>query len=311
MSNPSAFPFELTERLKDEANAQLCRQALEQELAKARRQAEAVEATRPPFAFLSSRKSRDVFETSMEQAQRSEHQVRERLQRLEKMRGTINDEVREHLASYLKEASADFRAFDDLPLLTVRWSRTVSYVGELLQAFARDVKSLLAQFEFLPGEAPLMEALRPTVRALAHAVEDCDELAEVVRTHMSEKVGRAVNLPTMPALPDEAWLEPLIAAGLPAAAKALRTAEKAAREFLAVGLPAMLAQKPDVEADCATAQARYVERYWKQLREHTLRYHVAPRQPDSLLQELEQRFKALWNRRQQTMLTNSPFALGV
>ncbi len=308
----SQFPLELTDRLKDEALAIVCARALEKERQAVRSQAQAVEATRPPFAFLSSKQARETFESSMEGVRRTEQQIRERLQRVEHMRSWAGERVREQLDLYLLAASVDYRMFTTLPQLAQQWRRALHILAEHMLAFARDARALIERDESTPLPAPAgmrpLELLRRGVGDLVTAASRCVEIAGEFERGATGRLAAEIRMPTLPRLPDLGWLDRLVVKGLPAAVEELRLGAVAAREFCQIQKDQLLAQIPDVETACAAGKTAYLEHYWNQLREHTLRYHVTSREADELLADLEQRFRLVEQKRQQVLMTQSPFA---
>ena len=65
--------------LRDEAYAHLCRQSLTQELERIENEKVEIEATRPPFGVLASKKARETYETSLKSAIHSESEIRHQL----------------------------------------------------------------------------------------------------------------------------------------------------------------------------------------------------------------------------------------
>ncbi|WP_221029801.1 hypothetical protein [Actomonas aquatica] len=310
MSQQPTFPPELLARLQDEAQAIQCQQSLTQRLAEVQRQTKDVEATRPPFAFLSSKQTRQAFESSMEQARTGEQAVREQLQRLEHTRALFSDCVREELDRYLNVASPDYRASQNLPVLVGRWRYAVQRLAESMQGFAREAKGLVAgTTSASPFGGDIFLPLKQVVTGLSVLAEECAKTAAEVSTVAKQVLGRDLPLPALPRLPDLPWVDRMAEKGVAAASAELRASEAAAREFCQTGKANLLAQAPNVEADCATAKQRYLERYWEQLRQHTLQRLPALTDPAAKVDELQQRYAALRERKHKAMLTNSPFAL--
>ena len=65
--------------LRDEAYAQLCRDSLTREAEAAAHETLRIEATRPPFGLLASKRTREDYETSLRSALHTETELRERL----------------------------------------------------------------------------------------------------------------------------------------------------------------------------------------------------------------------------------------
>ena len=164
MAEIPPLPTELTDRLQDEALADRCFHAFKPE------QSAAAALTRIPFAIFSAAKSRSPFANAGEAGESAavteDPVARERAKRL---RAWAADRVREQLDVYMLAASPEYQAYHELPQLELRWRSTVDGIGELLIAFAREVRTLLMHQTKAVRPAPdaAFEPLRKIVGSLA------------------------------------------------------------------------------------------------------------------------------------------------
>ncbi len=306
MAQSSALPSELTARLQDEVLAERCFHAFKPE------QSAAAALTRIPFALFGAAKSRSPFPGATKSGDVSPEAVRrERREQAERLRGWAAERVREQLDLYLIAASPEYQAYQELPQLAQRWRSTVDGIGDLLTAFAREVRTLLLH-QSRPNPPPAEAAFAPLhkiVASLAGVGGRSRALSEQVAKLSHGRLGKKVALPELPELPSPAWLDGLVAKGAARGARELGKAAEVARDFGQLRKAKLLAQVPDFVELCAAAKVACLEAYWAQLRDYIDRHQTpAVEDPVACLQALALRREAVEERRLRDRVTGTPFA---
>jgi len=115
--------------LRDEAYAHLCRQSLTQELERIEAEKQQIEATRPPFGMLASKKTRETYETSLQSAIHSEAEIRQQLMQVERLEHWLQSKIQDSLNDYLALVSPDHQLFNQINTLR----RPLAKCGRLVE----------------------------------------------------------------------------------------------------------------------------------------------------------------------------------
>lgn len=313
-AGPPKMPDRIVARLRDEAYAHLCRQSLTEALAKLEKEKQEIISSRPVFAILATKKSRESYETSLQAARQLETEYRQQLKHLEEIDTWLQSSIQEGLDLYLGTASAEYKAFGEIGILVERWQNSVGSLHDHVLAFARDARAVGAVVgtKAAPASAPLQHAfstLRSTASHLHGKTLQLDLLGSEVIRLSTGKIPSAAAMPLSPEFRQTNWVDRVILLRPAEIAQELQLAETEARSFCSLGKNELLLRAESVRSACLHARLEFLNNYWSQLRQHALLHYVEPRDVDRVVVELTRAYVAadLEKRRQDD--TNSPFSL--
>lgn len=295
--------------LRDEAYAHLCRQSLTQELERIEAEKQQIEATRPPFGVLASKKTRETYETSLESAIHSESELRQQLMQVERLEHWLRSMIQDSLNDYLSIVSPDHQLFNQINTLVDRWQNAVASLSEHALAFARDLRAAAATDQSRNHSLHAIASLRSTAGYLHSEAAKVGLIAQEAARLGHGRVSATSMLPALPAFRAATWVDRIIILGRAECGTELHAAEVEARAFCTSGKNDLLLQGEKTRAASLHARQAYLESYWQQLRAHALRHYVAPREVDEVIKELTEHYVAADLQRRQAELTHNPFAV--
>jgi hypothetical protein len=290
VSQPIQLSAETIACLRDEAYVHLCRQSLSQELARVEAEKAEVEATKPSFALLASKKSRLAYEQALDAVLLAEAEIRQKLIPVERLEHTLQSKLQDALNDYLDLTHPDHRIFNQICALVDRWQNAVAGLGEHALAFARDNRAA-ARIE--PGHSPDADAVA-TFRSVAAYLQS--EAAKVdLITEEAARLGEGLlpagtRLPALPAFHSAAWVDKTFLLPPAKCTAELQAAEAEARAFCSSGKNELLIAAERVRATSLRARQAFLDDYWGQLRAHALKHYVKPREVDEVVEELSARY---------------------
>lgn len=290
MSQPVQLSAETIACLRDEAYVHLCRQSLSQELARVDAVRAEVDATRPPFALLASKKSLLAYEQALNPVLAAEAEIREKLIPVERLEHTLQSRLQDDLNDYLALTHPDHQIFNQICALVDRWQHAVAGLGEHALAFARDNRAA-ARIE--PGRSLNAHAVATFRSAAAYLHSEAAKVDLITEEAMRLGEGRlptGTRLPALPPFRSATWVEKTYL--LPPAKRTAewQAAEVEARAFSTSGKNELLIAAESTRAASLRARQAFLDTYWGQLRAHALKHYVKPREVDEVIGELSARY---------------------
>ncbi len=222
MSSSIQISAETVERLRDEAYAEICRQAFTRELEHLLESKEKLEQTRPPFGFLGTKKTLEAFEKSRRATEQSIATIRENALLLSRIEAWLAGRSKEGLDRYLAEASPDQQVYNRIVVRVDRWQAAVSSLRDNVLAFARDVKAVTQGESDERTFSQRVAELRATTLLLHTALGKPRALAEEVASLLtSVRLPTSARLPALPNFREEVWVEHILVMGFTKSAKEL------------------------------------------------------------------------------------------
>ena len=290
MSEPVQLSAETIACLRDEAYVHLCRQSLSQELARVDAERAEVDATKPPFALLASKKSLLAYGQAIDPVLAAGAEIRRRLIPVERLEHTLQSKLQDALNDYLALTHPDHQIFNQICALVDRWQNAVAGLGEHALAFARDSRAA-ARIE--PGRSLNAHAVATFRSAAAYLHSEAAKVDLITEEAMRLGEGRlptGTRLPTLPAFRSATWVEKTYL--LPPATRTAewQAAEVEARAFSTSGKNELLIEAERTRAASLRARQAFLDAYWGQLRAHALKHYVKPREVDEVIGELSVRY---------------------
>ncbi len=294
--------------LRDEAYVYLCRQSLELELASVEAQKVGVMATKPSFAMLASKKSKETFQASFNVVAAAEAGVRQNLALVDRLEHWLASKLQDDLNDYLALTNPEHQLFNQICTLVDRWQSAAAGLGEHAQAFARDNRAAtrpgLTRTQSLHAIAILRSATA-FLHSEATKIElIADEAARLGEGHLPP----GTRLPKLPAFHPSTWVDRAILLPAPKCNAELEAAETEARGFCTGGKNELLIQAEQTRNASLRARQNHLEAYWRTLRTHALKHYVKPRDVAEVLAELTTRYLAGDLERHQLERTKNPFS---
>jgi hypothetical protein len=299
--------------LRDEAYTTLCRQSLNDALAKIESEKQEIIATRPPFGMLATKKAREAYETSLSSARHTEAEYRQKLQQVDQLEHWLQSTIQEGLNDYLTAASAEYQCYNEISILVERWQNSVGALHELVLALARDSRATAAAIGSQPGGRNAHLQTVASLREIATRLHvDILRIARITNevTRLADgKIPTASLLPALPAFRHGAWVDKVILLSPAESVREFQLCEAEARAFCGGGKNDLLLRAETTRSACLRARLDYLDKYWEQLRAHALTHYVEPRDVDEVLAELTHHYVAADLKRRQRDDTSNPFAL--
>lgn len=296
--------------LRDEAYAGLCREAVQERLESLQKERASIEATRPPFGGILTRKeTRDAFTQSMRTVCDDETGLRGRLEQIVLLEKWLRPMIRKEVGAYLSAASADFRNFGEMYSLLDAWAAVFAGLPELFKALARELRVVREQATAGQREVGTFAALRDVIvrtekpyATLAKISADLQAL-----TAAREELAREIRVPALPELRRDEWVSRLALMPLNQLVAETSQMESALRTFLEGGRETALARVDASRTACGLHEEHFVQYYWGQLRIHARIHYVEERDIDDVLEELSGRYVNAPIAQRQHELSRDPF----
>jgi hypothetical protein len=280
-------------QLRDEAYTALCRRAITEALENLDRERAAIESTRPPFALLARRQTRDAFTQSMTVVHRNTAALQVRLAEVDQIAQFLRDLLRPALHDYLGALDQTYRRFPFIRRAISDWEIACQLLPDLFVAFARDAR--VARQECGCVEPPHRDrvpllALRDAALRLEQQLDKLDEACQRLAALLPAGAENELCLPPTPSFRFTAWV-----ALLPSLPAAQLVAEVSQTENLvrqhyseqSASIAARLAASREL---CDRYEREFLEHYWNQLRTHAQLHYVEEREIDDVIEELSQRY---------------------
>ena len=302
---------ETIEHLRDEAYATLCRRALTDALEALEREKAHIESTRPPFALLASRQTRDAITHSLSAVQNNESALRTQLAEVAQAEQCLHHLLQPALHAYLGSLDQVYRSFPSIRRALDDWRVAYQPVPDLIVAFARDARAARQECGSAPPDrrdrAPLL-ALRDAALRLEQQLDALDAVAARLAALLPEGAEAEIQLPAIVPSLHTAWVGLLLALPADRFAAEIAQAETAARQFVAHGQSAIVARLDASREACDRYEQGYLENYWDQLRTHAQTHYVEEHPIDEIIAMLMQNYVTSdLARRQRELHTADPF----
>lgn len=295
--------------LRDEAYVYLCRQSLELELASVEAQKVGVEATKPPFAMLSSKKSRETFHAALNAALTAEAGVRQNLANVDRLEHWLASRLQDDLNEYLAATDSNHRLFNQICALVDRWQNAVAGLGEHAQAFARDNRAATKPGLSLSQGIHAIAILRSATAFLHAEAAKVELIADEIARLGEGRLPPGTRPPRLPAFPPTTWVDQAVLLPPVKCNAVLKAGETEARAFCTSGKNELLIQAEQTRNASLRVRQAHLEAYWRTLRAHALKHYVQPRDVSEVLAELTARYLAGDLERHQLERTQNPFAV--
>lgn len=297
--------------LRDEAYATLCRHTLTEALEKLVHEKANIENTRPPFALLVSRQTRDAFSQSMSAVIASESALQVRLAEISQIEQLIQGLVHPALHKYLTDCDPSYRSFPQIQRILHDWESAFRALPDLLVAFARDARNARQQCGHSEPEQrdrePLL-LLRDSALRLEKQLDALDRAALQLTALLPAGADAEIQLPATPAFRYANWVGLLLALPLERFVAELHEAEAAVRQFQAANTADIEAFLSESSAACDRFEQGFLEHYWDQLRAHAQAHYVDECEIDDVIRTLSQNYiESDLARRQRELTTSDPF----
>jgi hypothetical protein len=300
------------ELLQDEAYAFLCREVLEETLAKLEHEKAEIASTRPPFGVLARKETREAFTRSMSTALDNEAALRNRLAQIKGFEEWLRPLLSQDIAAYLTAVSPDYRRFQEVRTRLDDWERTFLTLPEFLVAFARELRNLRQAVDSAPAAGSRLGSELPAVSEIAVRLERQQRglpgIAAAVAELAQAGAMSEIRVPVLPDMQRVEWVNRLAALPLDRALTEAACVEKEVRDFLADGLDLVHARLEVSRDVCTRLENKALEQYWDQLRAHAQTHYVEERDVDEVLAMLAQRYASANLARHQAELLADPFS---
>jgi hypothetical protein len=290
VSQPVPLSTETLACLRDEAYVHLCRQSLSQELARVEAEKAEVQATKPSFALLASKKSRLAYEQALNAVLETEAEIRQKLIPVERLEHALQSKLQDALNDYLALTHPDHQIFNQICALVDRWQNAVAGLGEHALAFSRDNR-LAARIE--SGRSPNAHAVATFRSSAAYLHSEAAKVDLITEEAMRLGEGRlpaGTRLPTLPPFRSSTWVDKTFLLAPSKCVAELQAAEVEARAFCTSGKNELLIAAESTRAASLRARQTFLDAYWGQLRAHALKHYVKPREVDEVIGELSARY---------------------
>lgn len=293
--------------LRDEAYLALCRHALDCAISEASAKTQQVRETRPPFGILATKKTRDVFEKSLQDAVNGETALQHRLDKVAMLETWIRSELRPQIHRYLHLVSAEYKRGSDVRSALTQISNQIASYAESLQAYAREVRSLGLAIVNREGRDNINRAYADLKQSAAAL--DCQTLqyelnAQRVARVAEKTIFDGLRTPEPPIPTQAITVDRLARLDETEATGQIQQIEATIRATIAERIPQLQAAIDAAHEHVSQRESAYLDNYWQQLRTHAQTHYVAERDLDEVLNELSSRYIA--QHRQQEVL-QSPY----
>jgi len=281
--------------LRDEAYLALCRQALTDAFAEANSKLQQIRETRPPFGLLATRKTKEVFERSLQEAMEGETSLQNRLDKVEMLSTWVRSELRPQLHGYLWQVAPEYRHGADVRAALNRVGNQIDPYAEALQAYARDLRSLVHALVGAVGGTVIARAisdLRNTIQHLdAQTLQFELNCQRVTRTTEGSLFADIRTFPS-PLPTQMATIERIVRLDDAQLLEQAQLIEANIRTLLATGIAEMRVVIEAARDRVAQIESEYLEKYWQQLRTYAEQHYVTERDLDEVLMEISERYIA-------------------
>lgn len=296
--------------LRDEAYAGLCREAVQERLESLQKERASIEATRPPFGGIMTRKeTRDAFTQSMRTVCDDEAGLRGRLEQIALLENWLRPMIRKEVGAYLSAASTDFRNFSEMYALLDAWSAIFAGLPELFKALARELRAVREQAVAGQREVGTFAALRDVIVRVEKSYATLAKISADLQslTAAREELAREIRLPALPELRSSEWASRLALMPVNQLVAETTRIESALRAFIDGGREAALARIEASRTASGLHEEHFVQYYWGQLRIHARIHYVEERDIDEVLEELSGRHVNAAIAQRQHELSRDPF----
>lgn len=281
--------------LRDEAYLALCRHALDRAISEASTKTQQIRETRPPFGILATKKTRETFEKSLQDAVNGETALQHRIDKVAMLETWIRSELRPQIHRYLHEVSPEYRCGSDVRSALTQISNQIAIYAESLQAYAREVRTLGLTIVNREGRENINRAyadLKQSASAL-----DCQTLQYELNAQRVARVTEKTIFdgirPPEPPIPTQAiTVDRLAKLDETEAIVQMQQIEATIRATIAERIPHLQAAIDAAHEHVAQRESAYLDTYWQQLRAHAQTHYVAERDLDEVLNELSSRYIA-------------------
>lgn len=295
--------------LRDEAYAQLCRNSLTKEAAAAAHETQRIEATRPPFGLLASKRTREGYETSLRSAIHTQNELHERLTQVGQLEQWLRHRIQRSLDDYLALASPHYQVLHQITAHVVRWQSALGESSEHVLAFARELRRAAEPQSSRNDTLHAIASVRAAAANLQLEVAKVALLADQTARLSEGKLAPGFRLPPLPAFRTTAWVDRILVLSHTDSLGELNRAEAEAREFYTTGRNQFAEQANQLRHAAEYARQTYLADYWQQLRDHALQHYVAPRDVDDVLTELIAHYVVAEVQQHQAKLESDPFSM--
>jgi hypothetical protein len=268
---------ETIEHLRDEAYATLCGRALTEALTTLERKKAHIESTRPPFALLSTRQTREALTHSLAAVHTDESALRLQLAEVTQAEQCLHRLLRPALHTYLAGLDPGYGIFSHIRRALDDWQVAYQPLPDLIVAFARDARAARQACGSATPEqrdrAPLL-VLRDSALRLERQLDTLDTVASRLAAFLPAGAEAEIRLPAILPSRHSAWVGVLLALPADRFAAEINQAETAARQFVAHDQSAIAARLDASREACNRYEQGYLENYWDQLRTHAQTYYV-------------------------------------
>jgi len=294
--------------LRDEAYALLAHQALSAEIAD-REQAKAnVATTKPRFAMLAGRKSREAYDRSMQTAEDAVAPLRDKLAQVVGICRWLQPAVRRDVSSYLASVSPDYCRLLQIHARLDDWERSYRQLPEAILAFARDLREVRQAAEKKPAPfAHELASLRESAEGLARVQHELFIIEQAALLQAPATIAERIQFPTLPDLKRVPWVGRIAVLAPERVIAEVSRVEAEFRGFLAGPDKEMAARLKTCREVCAKMANQALEDYWNVLRAHARSHYVEECGVDQVIEMLNERYVDPEIRQLQESITTSPF----
>ena len=279
--------------LRDEAYLALCRHALDHAISEAAEKAQQVRQTRPPFGILATKKTREVFEKSLQDAVDGQTALQHRLDKVAMLETWVRSEIRPQLHRYLYRVSAEYRSGGDVRSALTQVSNQISQYAECLQAYAREIRSLSLATVNREGRESINRAYAELKQSAAAL--DCQTLQYELNAQRAARVAEktiyeGLRIPGPPIPTQAITVDRLAQLDEAEAVAQMQQIEGTIRATIAERIPQLQTAIDAGHEYVTQRESAYLDNYWQQLRVHAQTHYVAERDLDEVINELSGRY---------------------
>lgn len=297
--------------LRDEAYADLAREALLARLGQLKTERATVVSTRPPFGVLARRSTREAFARTMRTVDDNEQVLRDQLAEITGIVDWLRPFIRRDVSAYLAGESPDYCQLLQLAARMDDWEQAYRRVPELLTAFARDLRAVRLALTPEKGSHALfaheLAVLRESAERLTAQRHELDVIAQAARALVPAGTKPEPGFPDLSHLQRLPWVSRLAVLPPEKALAEVTQAEAGIRALVGGPDHATFARLQQNRARCAELSDGLLEHYWHQLRAHARAHYVEEREVHDVIRMLSETYVDAELRRRQQAVSVDPF----